>query len=92
MKHFLPSCNHKIYSYQKEESGNFIVKNISTNVDILNGTCSCMMGVTGKVCMHSSFVITNIGDDIETAFNVATKKTRELMLYIATDIKLHKLV
>lgn len=33
------------------------------------------------------YVIANIGDDIEIALNIATKKPKEFMLYVATGIK-----
>ncbi|GFQ79967.1 hypothetical protein TNCT_723401 [Trichonephila clavata] len=64
-----------------------VLNNLSNEeyvVDVVNGTCSCRDGQTGKLCSHALEVIMNLDDEIQNCFDSVTNETKHKLFYVAT--------
>lgn len=71
-----------------EKEDNFIVQHLEKTyvVDMVRGLCSCSDGSCGKLCKHASAVFLKL-EHGSTAYNIANKETKELMLFVAEGVR-----
>ena len=53
-------------------------------IDILNGMCTCLTGLSGNICKHASAVMVEIIDKINTSYNLVGPSVKKTIFLVAT--------